>query len=129
MRKILSRKFQIGWGIWALVLGVSLAFVSLFQDINSFGEYIRAFILLDMPNSWCPTLLTLFGLSSLLGEKVKYIKYFTGLVLLPVGLYATYEFTFQNTGDPIPICLYAQTIHITEVLTGIFTVLTLTNKK
>jgi hypothetical protein len=133
-----SKKFQIIWAVWTLILGISLAFVGVFQEIHSFSEYLAAFPNLDMPSSWCPTFLTLFGVSTLvavlLGESVlkkvfTVLSRFAGLVLLPVGLYATYEFTF---GEPCRLDLmyvYAQAIHVTEVLTGLLTIFLLVRPK
>lgn len=57
------------------------------------------------------------------------ISRLAGLILLPVGLYATYEFTFQSASDPLPIYIYAQTIHVSEILTGLLTVFLLVSLK
>ncbi len=132
-----TKKFQIGWAIWTLILGISLLFFHTFQYVSSFTEYLKAFAVFDMPSSWCPTFLTLYGttslianlLSSISSKKVfTYISRFAGLVLLPVGLYATYEFTFNSMGEPLPIYIYAQTIHISEILTGLYSIYLLRQK-
>jgi len=128
-----SKKFQLGWAVWILFLGVTLLFVHTFQNVHSFSEYLNAFLILDMPSSWCPTFLILYGVASLasilISKAFTPIARFAGLVLLPVGLYATYEFTFQPSGDPLPIYIYAQAIHISEILTGLFTVFQLVKRK
>jgi hypothetical protein len=133
MQLLHSKKFQIGWGIWTLLLGVSLAFFSLFQEIHSFDEYINAFITFDLPNSWCPTFLTLYGASLIsshyFGEVCKWVSRFSGLVLLPIGLLATYEFTLHSGGESLPIYIYAQIIHITEILVGVYTVYLIWGKR
>jgi hypothetical protein len=137
MAFIRSKTFQIIWAGWTLILGISLLFIHTLQNINSFAEYFKAFLILDMPASWCPTFLVLFGASTLLanllgGSGVKKIliglSRVAGLVLLPVGLYATWEFTFHSAGDPLPIYIYAQIIHVSEILTGLLTVFLLTKK-
>jgi hypothetical protein len=129
-----SSKFQLIWAVWILILGASLAFFHTFQHVHSFSEYFAAFLRLDMPSSWCPTFLTLFGAASIsarfLGDSavrkvLVFAGRFAGLVLLPVGLYATYEFTAGEAARLDFMYLYAQTIHISEVLTGMFTILLL----
>ncbi|MFC1651560.1 hypothetical protein ACFL24_00180 [Patescibacteria group bacterium] len=128
MKFLHSKVFQIIWVIWILILGVSLLFVHALQNLSSFSEYLRAFLTLDLPASWCPTFLTLYGVATLIavllsnpGVKKVFtiISRFAGLVLLPVGILATYEYT---TGDPFTFELmyfYAQSIHVSEVLTGL----------
>jgi hypothetical protein len=128
-----SKKLQLAWAIWALLLGASLLFIHTLQHVHSFSEYLRAFIVLDMPSSWCPTFLILYGITSLLslsfGKIFTPLARLTGLVLLPVGLYATYEFTFQSFSDPLPIYIYAQAIHVSEILTGLLTIFLLVKRK
>jgi len=75
--------------------------------------------------------LTLYGVATLIavllsssGVKKVFtiISRFAGLVLLPVGILATYEYTM---GDPFTFELmyfYAQSIHVSEVLTGLLTI-------
>lgn len=132
MLNLRSKKFQIAWGVWTLILGVSLIFFNLLPNIHSFSEYLNAFLVLNMPSSWCPTFLTLYGVATLAGNFAGKIftpiARFAGLVLLPIGLYAAYGFTFQSTSDPLPIYIYAQTIHVSEILTGVYTIFLLARK-
>lgn len=112
-------------------MGLSLVFFYIFNNVRSFSDYLRAFLILDMPASWCPTFLTLYGAASLIanflssaGLKRTFaaLSSFAGLMLLPVGIYAAYSFTRGQTFGFSFMYLYAQAIHISEVLTGILTV-------
>ncbi len=133
-----SKKFQLVWAAWILTLGVSLFFIHTIQNVHSFSEYLRAFAALDLPSSWCPTFLTLYGTSalvaSLLGGSTSkkaftVIAQFSGLVLLPVGILATATYTLDEAFRLDPMYLYAQTIHISEVLTGLLTISLLAKAK
>lgn len=138
MKFLHSKTFRLIWAIWVLILGASLLFVHTLQNISSFSEYLRAFIIIDLPASWCPTFLTLYGIATLVmcllsSSKLKkvftIISRFAGLVLLPVGILATYEYTI---GDPFTfeiMYFYAQSIHVSEVLTGLLTIYLLVKPK
>jgi len=131
MKFLRSKVFQVIWAIWVLILGVSLFFVHALQNLNSFSEYLRAFLIIDLPASWCPTFLTLYGVATLIAvllSNSKFRKVFTvlsrfaGLILLPVGILATYTFTIDEPCRFSPMYIYAQAIHISEVLTGLLTI-------
>ena len=126
-----SKTFKLIWAIWILILGVSLFFVHTLQNVSSFSEYLRAFLVIDLPASWCPTFLTLYGIAVIIatllsrsGVKKVFmiISRFAGLVLLPVGIYATYTFTLDEPFGLNLMYLYAQAIHVSEVLTGLLTI-------
>ena len=135
MVNLQSRNFQLVCGAWILILGLTLLFVHTIENVHSFSEYLNAFIILDLPSSWCPTFLTLYGISTLVanllgstGLKKVFtaISLFAGLVLLPVGILATYEFTLGSPFGLDFMYVYAQTIHVSEILTGLFTIFLLT---
>jgi len=128
MVNLQSKNFQLIWGTWILILGLSLFFVHTIENVHSFSEYLNAFVTLDMPSSWCPTFLTLYGIATLaayaladsgLKKAFTAIALFAGLVLLPIGIYATYTFTIMETFAFDFMYIYAQTIHISEILTGL----------
>ncbi len=128
-----SRRFNLIWGTWTLFLGVSLFFIHTIHYVHSFSEYLRAFVVFDLPASWCPTFLTLYGVATLaahlmddvrLGRIFNYAAHFSGLILLPIGISATYIFTLAEPFGFNFIYVYAQTLHISEVLTGILTIVT-----
>ncbi len=131
MKILHSKTFQLIWATWILALGVSLFFVHTIQCISSCPEYFRAFVALDLPSSWCPTFLILYGVATLIAVFLSHpklkkvfmvISRFAGLILLPVGIYATIGYT---VGDPFRFELmyfYAQSIHVSEVLTGLLTI-------
>lgn len=111
--------------------GCIVAFYSYYSICSFFSEYLRAFVILDLPASWCPTFLTLYGIATLaayfLGDSrfkkvFSVMARFAGLILLPIGILATYTFTLEEPSDLISCILYAQTIHISEVLTGLLTI-------
>ena len=127
-----SKNFQLLWGASILFLGISLFFVYTIHYFHSFSEYLRAFLIMDMPSSWCPTFLTLYGIATLIANllgRSRFKEWFTvtarvaGLILLPIGFYATYEFTLYEPFSLDLIYIYAQTIHVSETLTGLLTVL------
>ena len=134
MADLRSRRFRLVWGLWALwilLLGLSLIFVHAIYHVGSVSEYLWAFVILDMPSSWCPTFLSLYGFAALaafflVNPKLKKISgniaMFAGLVLLPVGIYATIEFTAQQAFAFSFDYLYPQAIHVSEVLTGLLTI-------
>ncbi len=133
-----SKTFQLIWGTWILILGVSLLFIHTIQYVHSFSEYLRAFIILDMPSSWCPTFLILYGIATLAAyllsdsrfkKAFTVIARFAGVILLPIGIYATYTFTLEDPFVFEFIYFFAQTIHISEILTGLFTVFLLAKSK
>lgn len=122
------KKRQIIWAIWILILGASLFFGYLINSISSFLEYLRAFTIFDMPASWCPTFLTLYGLSTLLmlvnkpiNKVFTFISNFSGSLLLLIGIYALYTFSVVEPISFTFMYIHAQAIHISEILTGIFT--------
>lgn len=132
MMALRSRNFQLLWGAWILILGISLFSVHTIHYVHSFSEYLKAFLIMDMPSSWCPTFLTLYGIATLTADLLgglRFKEWFTviariaGLILLPIGLYATYEFTLYEPFSFDFIYIYAQTIHISETLTGLLTIL------
>lgn len=132
MMTLRSKNFQLLWGAWVLILGISLFFVHTIHYVRSFSEYLKAFVIMDMPSSWCPTFLTLYGIATLIahlldGSRFKECFAVTarvaGLILLPIGIYATYEFTLNEPFAFDFIYIYAQTIHISETLTGLLTIL------
>ncbi len=131
MATLRSKKFQLIWGTWILFLGVSLLFIHTIQYVHSFSEYLRAFLILDLPASWCPTFLTLYGIATLaaylLGDSrfkkvFSVMARFAGLLILPIGILATYTFTLEEPFGFDFMYIYAQTIHISEVLTGLLTI-------
>lgn len=126
-----SRRFRVVWAVWTLILGLSLAFFVGTEHVASFSDYLNAFLSPDMPASWCPTFLTLYGVATILtvilgSSRIKKIflglSVLAGIVLLPVGIYATYEYTLFSMNDPLPMYVYAQAIHASEILTGLFTI-------
>lgn len=119
-----SKRFRTIWSYWTLVLGVSLFFFHAFPSVNSVGEYLNAFLVFDMPSSWCPTFLTLYGASSLLFRiKVfNFLAKFSGVVLLPIGVYTLVTYTLGSQADSLGVYIYAQTIHLSEFITGVYTV-------
>lgn len=129
MINLQSRNFRIGWAVWALVLGASLFFIHTIQYVHSFSEYINAFMMADFPASWCPTFLILYGVSTLAmhftGAKAKDVfttlSIFSGLVLLAVGTIVIMTFTAEQPAGIEFMYIYAQTIHVSEVLTGALT--------
>ncbi len=133
MLNLRSKKFQAAWAIWTLLLGVGLLFIHTLQHVHSLSEYLRAFLTLDMPSSWCPTFLILYGATSLaslfLSKVFTPIARLAGLVLLPMGVYTIVTYTLMSSFDPLPIYIYAQTIHVTEFLTGLLTIFLLIKKK
>ena len=133
-----SKNFQLIWGAWILLLGISLIFMHAINAIGSIFEYLNAFLILDMPSSWCPTFLTLFGVATIsktLVDNPRIKRIFTilswiaGVVLLPVGIYVTITFSITEVFSLDFMYIYAQTIHISEVLTGLFTVFLLVKLK
>jgi hypothetical protein len=126
-----SKKIQLGWAIWILFLGISLLFFHTLTHINSFSQYLNAFLILDMPSSWCPTFLILYGLfstASYFFKPLTLLSRITGLVLLPIGTYTLITYTFSGFFDTLFIYFYAQTIHVSELLTGLWTVFLLIKK-
>ncbi len=133
-----SRRFQLVWATWTLILGVSLVFVHTIHYVHSFPEYLQAFLNLDMPASWCPTFLILYGIAvlaaysmnnSMLMKLFISIARLAGFMLLPIGIYAMYTFTLESTLALDFTYIYAQTIHVSEILTGLFTAYLLTGPK
>jgi hypothetical protein len=131
MTALRSKNLQLLWGVWILFLGISLFLVHTIHYVDSFSEYLRAFMVMDMPSSWCPTFLTLYGITvptaqllgnSRLKEWTTITGRVAGLILLPIGIYATYEFTLNEPLTFDFIYIYAQTIHISETLTGLLTI-------
>ena len=126
-----SKSFQLIWGTWILILGISLLFIHTFQYVHSFSEYLRAFIILDMPASWCPTFLSLYGFAVLtaylltesrINRAFAVLALIAGIFLLPIGIYTTYTFTVEQPFTFDFIYIYAQTIHVSEFLTGLLTI-------
>lgn len=130
MVDLASREFRIAWAVWALVLGVSLFFIHTIQYVHSFSEYLNAFMMADFPASWCPTFLTLYGLTTLAmlfsSARVKDVfttlSIFSGLVLIAIGTIVLITFTMEEPFALEFMYIYAQTIHVSELLTGLFTV-------
>ena len=116
-----SKGFNLIWGTWTLLLGVSLFFIHTIHHVHSFSEYLRAFVVFDLPASWCPTFLALYGVATLaahlmddvrLGRIFNYAAHFSGLILLPIGISATYIFTLAEPWFQLHLCLRADTPHL-----------------
>ncbi|MBL7118421.1 peptidoglycan DD-metalloendopeptidase family protein [Candidatus Bathyarchaeota archaeon] len=124
MRGLLGRRggFRLVWAVWMLFLGVSLILVHTAHHVHSFSEYLWAFVVLDMPSSWCPTFMVLYGAAVLLN--LRRVSRFAGLVLLPIGVYTLTTYTLEV---PFSFSLfdyiYPQTIHVSELLTGLMTLM------
>ncbi len=128
MINLQSKNFQLIWAIWILILGLSLLFMHTIENVHSFSEYLNAFVTLDMPSSWCPTFLIIYGIATLaayaladsgLKKAFTAIALFAGLALLPIGIYAIYEFTLTSPFGFDFMYIYTQAIHISEILTGL----------
>ena len=106
-------KFLLGWNIYILLLGISMIITLVIPNI---GQYFISFITGHPEYSWCPTFLTLYGATMLLGYKK--IGYVAGIILLPLGIIVSINgFMYMNPTD-----FYPHLIHISEVITGILTV-------
>jgi len=128
MIDVSSKDFRIKWAAWMLFLGVSLFFVHTIWYVHSFSDYIRAFIEFDMPSSWCPTFMTVYGVSTLAFyflDKHKRIwnalSWFTGFGLLPIGIYTLSSFTAMESFNLSLMYIYPQAIHVSQILTGLLT--------
>ena len=124
-----SKNFRLAWAGWMLFLGVSLFLVHTIWNVHSLADYINAFITFDMPSSWCPTFMTAYGISIMaLHFLNKYkkvfaaISKFAGLGLLPIGIYTLSSFTDMEAFSFSLDYIYPQTIHISQILTGLLTV-------
>ncbi len=123
-----SGRFRLVWAGWMLFLGVSLFFVHTIWYVHSWGEFIDAFVAFDMPSSWCPTFMTAYGVSTLaarvLGGRrperaLRRLSLFTGLGLLPIGMYTIYEFSSMEAFSLSLWYIYPQLIHVSQFLTGL----------
>lgn len=133
MINVRSMNFRIAWAVWMLLLGVSLFFVHTIWNVHSLADYINAFMAFDMPSSWCPTFMTAYGIATLAGHFLdKYKKVFaavskfTGLGLLPIGIYTLSSFTVMEAFSFSLDYIYPQAIHVSQILTGLLTVYLLT---
>ncbi len=128
MIDVASERFQLLWAGWMLFLGVSLIFVHTIWHVHSLGDFVAAFMAFDMPSSWCPTFMTVYGFSTLaarilddrrLRGALRALSGFTGLGLLLIGIYTLYEFSTMETFSLSLWYLYPQAIHVSQLLTGL----------
>lgn len=133
MIKFSQKKPQLIWALWMIGLGISLLLLYTSGYVRSLEHYAKAFLVPDLSFSWYPTFLIIYGIATLcelLGGKLfTPVVLFTGLALLPLGIYTTSTYNLGSSIDTTTVFIYMQLVHISEFLTGVFTLFKLLQKK